>query len=38
MKVEIIFMVICGIVTIVSIVGNIYLTVLAIKSLRNEKI
>ena len=38
MKVEIIFMAICGVVTLISIVGNIYLTVLAIKSLRNEKI
>ena len=37
MKLQIIFMIICGLVTLVSIIGNIYLTILAIKSLRENK-
>jgi hypothetical protein len=30
-------MIICGLVTLVSIIGNIYLTILAIKSLRENR-
>jgi hypothetical protein len=37
MKLQIIFMIICGLVTLVSIIGNIYLTILAIKSLRENR-
>ena len=37
MKAQIIYMILCGLVTLVSIVGNIYLTILAIKALRNKK-
>jgi len=34
MKIEIILMTIYGLIAIVSIVGNIYLTILALKALR----
>ncbi len=37
MKIEIIFMAICGLITLVSIVGNIYLTILALRALREDK-
>ena len=36
MNIQIIFMILCGLVTLVSIVGNIYLTILAIKALKEK--
>jgi len=36
MKIQIIFMILCGLITLVSVVGNIYLTILALRALKED--